>query len=338
MLNTSLYQRLKAQFGRVRIANSGQRAVFRVQKNERGSWGQLIRSGEEYHVNCPFCGDKRGRLYLSYLYGSKQTLDGQTVRFGSGLAHCHNETLCMQERTNRRALWDLLMGKEEELDDFFYQPITVEEEEQPTVIRPRNVIPLRYLPPDHKAIRYLRDRRFDIGELDDHGLCYCSHEEQLPIAENRIFIPIYDHHGDFVGGQFRLPYDPKKGGEKRYLTIPNSHFSHTFYNISRAMKYPEFVVIVEGFFDALRIGDQGIAMLGSELSDQRLALVFRYWKKAIFLPDPDLFNQRTEKTIARVQEKARLSGREFIPIRLKGTRDPADYSREGIWELLRDVI
>lgn len=67
-LNPKLYAALERRFGKVLISNPGERLVERKIPDpvRPGRYKQLIlRSGEYYRVDCPYCGDKKGRLYIN---------------------------------------------------------------------------------------------------------------------------------------------------------------------------------------------------------------------------------------------------------------------------------
>jgi len=78
-LNPTLYDVLRSQFGTVRISNQGQpRRVQELPDPVRFGRFQTraLVKGEQYHVDCPLCGDRRGRLYFSYLFGTPDLRTG----------------------------------------------------------------------------------------------------------------------------------------------------------------------------------------------------------------------------------------------------------------------
>lgn len=88
VLNPVLYQRLVELFGSVKVANAGQSAT-------------PFSGGEQYRVCCPYCNDKRHRLYISHLYATSEH---------RGLAYCHNETHCLDRPDNRDDLYERIVS------------------------------------------------------------------------------------------------------------------------------------------------------------------------------------------------------------------------------------
>ena len=91
VLNPVLYARLVELFDEVRISHEGIEAtpgVVMVVGGQRVSIG--AEHGEYYSVNCPFCGDTRGRLYINHTYTRNRER-----------AVCYNETSCLTGTINR---------------------------------------------------------------------------------------------------------------------------------------------------------------------------------------------------------------------------------------------
>jgi len=322
MLNPALFARLKSVFGTVKVSNHGIEAGIDYSSDPP----VIISSGEEYRVCCPFCGDRRFRLYFSYLYGQVVDTGKTRIRFGH-LAHCHNED-CLSVKENRTKLSELLNQES-------WIPITVAntEPQQPrSVSPPKNLLPLSALGETHPAIEYLRSRDFNIYYLESKGFAYCPFDPDMAIMSGRIFIPIYDLYGNLIGGQGRLIYasDPVL---PKYWTLPGSRLQRSFYNIQSAVG-KDFVVVTEGVFDALRIGDHGIAMLGKTLGPYRWQLLTSLWKKIVLMPDPDV----DEDDLLPENQKTALQriGVEVHFVRLSS--DPADISSLEIWQILRQVL
>ena len=61
---------------------------------------QVIDSGEEYVLNCPFCGDTRHRFYINHMWGTKDDSSGSLNLW---LMHCYNEN-CEENIENQDVL------------------------------------------------------------------------------------------------------------------------------------------------------------------------------------------------------------------------------------------
>lgn len=339
MLNEQLHRSLAELFGEVKIANPGQRASFTTREGDDALWGRVTQGGEEYRICCPYCSDRRFRLYLSYLYGSQQrTEDGRTVRFGSGLAHCFNETACLEREVNRKDFYCAVIGGEPPL--LFAPTKQTQAAIAMDVVYPRHIVPLADLPTDHCAIRYLKGRSFDIACLTKLGLVYCE-EDARPNVEGTIFMPLFDQAGTIVGGQCRLPYDPEGKFPPKYYTLPHTRVSEHLYKAHRAVA-KDMVVVTEGPFDAIRVGDQGVALLGSHISSQQGQLLARHWDTVVFALDSDLQqrNSRAWQSIKSLRRKlaSPQHGKRTAIVKLPPGRDPADLSRDEIWDRIKAAL
>lgn len=96
-----------------------------------------------------------------------------------------------------------------------------------------------------------------------------THGHKLFIAykgryKGRVIIPIYDVVGNILFFQGRaLDNDPKKydnpPAEKSYIILNNDKFDKN-----------KYIMVTEGVFDALSIGDQGTTCLGASVNDEFL--------------------------------------------------------------------
>ncbi len=111
---------------------------------------------------------------------------------------------------------------------------------------------------------------------------------------NRLVFPIHDLRGRVVGFGGRVLGD----GEPKYLNSPETpiyHKGELLYNLHQAkhaIRKAERAVVVEGYFDVLRLVDVGIeevvAPLGTALTRGQARLLKRYTKTVTLLYDSDL--------------------------------------------------
>jgi DNA primase len=116
----------------------------------------------------------------------------------------------------------------------------------------------------------------------------------LPRFRGRLLFPIHDLRGRVVGFGGRL-LGP---GEPKYLNSPESPVfkkGATLYNLhaaKNAIRKEGAVIVVEGYFDVLRLVlagcEQVVAPLGTALTSDQAALLKRYAPQAILLLDSDL--------------------------------------------------
>ena len=341
MLNPPLYQSLKARFGEVRIANEDQKMV--VERSHDHVTGKsletIIDGGENYHVNCPYCSDTRFRLYISYRWN---TLLSDGGVYGKHLVHCFNE------ECNMRDFEDELHAYISQAPKLFLP--TAPPERVPMwheVQWPGTCVPLNTLPNSHPAMVYLRDhpkRPFDPHKLfEEWNLHFCvdapddgtddclipGTEIHARLVRNRIMIPIYKN-GMMVGWQARAIVD----GEKvKYYTMPGFRKSCMLFNGDRARQY-DFGVLVEGFFDAARVGPRSVAAFGHKLSHIQRDLLMAYWNQTgmCIMLDPDAMEDMERLT--KLLHPYSFKWGSFAVQLPAGYEDPAEMSHEAIWALI----
>lgn len=346
MLNRKLYNKLRQKFGKVKISNENRRARFKASKKLENSrdkyWGKVLSSGEEYHVDCPFCDDHRKRLYISYLYGMTIKKGGKKVLFGRGLAWCHNEEHCMNNPHNKKRLWAMI-GPKNTMEQIFLSgpgdttPSTKPVEENNFEF-PRNIVRIDKLLDEHKAIKYLKNERgFDVDYLAKKEFGFClGVTGPLYKASERIIIPVFNKDGDAVGAQARSVGTPDDDNPK-YWTIPGSKFNETFYNIRSAIEQ-DYVVITEGVFDALKVGESGVAILGSSISQKQKFLLSRHWDTIIFLLDADLGEKEEAKYDKLKNLYNTLDRKKNVFWIMLEEGDPGDMRRKELDKLIKGTL
>ena len=155
---------------------------------------------------------------------------------------------------------------------------------------------LGFAPRDLDAMReHLNALGYDDARLIDAGLLVTREEtnEIRPRFRGRLIFPILDASGHHVGFGGRL-LGP---GEPKYLNSADSPVfskARLLYGLTwskHAIRREERVIIVEGYFDAVRLLSAGldavVAPLGTALTEQQAALLGRYTRTAFLLYDSD---------------------------------------------------
>jgi hypothetical protein len=352
ILNPTLFQALQARFGQVRVTNAGQhRVARRVPDPMRpGRFKtQAAQRGEQYAVACPFCNDHKPRLYVSYMYGQK---DSTTGKPNYSLWYCQNEK-CHESVANRRLFRGMTavpLGRRRHAAAGSSSPPPSPEPTGPITL-PEGLIPIDALPPTHPAPAYLLRRGFDLsclrrtwGDISFCDSCLSSR----PVATNRIVIPIYrpaqmfapaaDEEPDLVLGGWQarsIPgMEPLAGADAKYLFAEGMQKSELLYGLELAVTTQGPVYVVEGPTDCWRIGPGSVAIFGKTLSmTQKLLLVHHFaGRPMIVLLDPDARESaqqiRQELTMARGCTDA--DNRVVTADVPSHREDPADCTREEI--------
>jgi DNA primase len=190
---------------------------------------------------------------------------------------------------------------------------------------------------------YLNGLGFNDDRLLDAGLLVKREDEvePRPRFRDRLMFPIHDTSGHTVGFGGRL-IGP---GEPKYL---NSSESQAFskgkllYNLSSArsaIRKEERVILVEGYFDAVRLVDVGIesvvAPMGTALTESQAELLAKNAKTAFLLYDSDAPGQKASFRAADVLLARGVTVRMVV---LPDGEDPdtfvAKFGRDAMEKLL----
>lgn len=182
---------------------------------------------------------------------------------------------------------------------------------------------------------YLAERGLTQETIVDFGLGYCA----KGMMAERIAIPIHDPEGDVVAYAGRYPGEPP-GDTPKYKLPPGFRKSLELFNIDRAIKGPpeEAFVIVEGFFDCMKLHQHGcrkaVALMGSTMSAAQEDLIRKHT------------NGRSQIIVMLDEDEAGRAGREDIAVRLarfafvkihgfaKEDQQPENLTAEEIAEVL----
>lgn len=149
---------------------------------------------------------------------------------------------------------------------------------------------------------YLAERGLSLETLVDFGVGYCA----KGMMADRIAIPIHNPQGEVVAYAGRFPGTPAEDTPK-YKLPQGFRKSLELFNIDRAIKEPadKPLVIVEGFFDCLKLHQHGcrkvVALMGSSLSAAQEDLIKRATdahSRLIVMLDEDEAGQAGREDIA----------------------------------------
>jgi hypothetical protein len=325
-----LYNRLKRRFGGVIVANAGARMALRDLHLADGRRKVTVdEPGEYYRVNCPFCSDTRKRLWVNHRFSEYPWL-----------AHCFNETYCLSGhdgRPRRQRLFQMLFDCNRPFKLKIAFGDAPEDQVPHEVDLPGEIIPLPRLHWTHPANQYLRDRGYDVTELDRmYGVGYCQEAEQTywPLS-GRIFIPVV-MRGELVGWQGRWPQDLnwKQTRTPKYYNLRGMPKRRMLYNFDNAKHYST-VVLVEGVTDVWSVGPMAVSLLGSELTSAQSDLLCEVWRggTCVVMLDGDAQENNEIMTRELSTRFGDRGGRAFS-LRLPPDKDPGDLSRDVIWDMI----
>jgi DNA primase len=132
--------------------------------------------------------------------------------------------------------------------------------------------------PGSPGYDYMRGRGFDDQTLKDFKIGWSA-------RNGMIFVPVHNERGIPVGGVGRTIKD------KRFKNHPGMQPSRYMFNIHRAKRESDTVVIAEASFDVMAVHQAGypnvIGTLGGYWNPVRLDMVSRHFNKIILLTDED---------------------------------------------------
>ena len=151
---------------------------------------------------------------------------------------------------------------------------------------------------------YLTERGLTPETVVDFGLGHCA----KGMMAGRIAIPIHNADGKVVAYAGRWPGEPPDGSTPKYKLPPGFRKSQELFNLDRAGKEPGPLIIVEGFFGAMKLWQCGVkrvvALMGSTLSTAQAELIRKHT------------DSRSQVIVMLDEDEAGRAGREDIVSRL----------------------
>jgi DNA primase len=191
------------------------------------------------------------------------------------------------------------------------------------------------LQPEHP---YLVERGLTPETITNFGIGFCA----KGLMADRIAIPIRNAEGDVVAYAGRWPGNPPEGTPK-YKLPQGFRKSLELYNVDKAFKEApdEPLVIVEGFFDCMRLWQLGykkvVALMGSSLSEAQEELIRKHTDSqthAVLMLDEDEAGKAAREEIA-----GRLA--KFLFVKIHGFREegrqPEHLNAEEAAEILGGI-
>jgi hypothetical protein len=340
--NQLLYNRLTKIFGKVLVAREGT-------------------EDEEYRICCPFCGDKRHRLYVNCKWG---VYDAITNTSNIHLVHCYNES-CVQPSTTDDRTWQIRCERRQRLFDQVYHeqnrhivlnPITATKkpDNEPAEL-PGRVIKFQTLAtkyPQHPAVTYMQYRGFDPKLLGTkYGFMYCDKvvNNLYRMAENTIIMPILKGNMLYswiarAVGDTRPDIWANHKGWKKYYNMPGRPLSVVGYNLDQALCYST-VVLVEGVLDVIKTGDYATCLftktVPANLKKRIIHGLTEYGSKAtlVIMLDPDQSAPEKRAHSLHHIEAAASVFQPYIPnilkVYLPDGEDPGSMTTADITNIIR---
>lgn len=344
MINQVLYRHLVRIFGEVEIVNENEPILF----EKRIGYDAQVRmyksqSGEQYKMNCPFCGDSRGRLYISHAWG----MDKDNKFPTSKLVVCQNEhceqtpyvrQLDVAARCSNPKQW-----LEYRLKNKYTSPLPTLITNLPAAIKTKRLpfpgrnwsTAVNELDSGHPARLYLESRDMDVDILFNTYRVVYTHT--YPVQENgkdyswlegRLFIPNFVE-GRIDGWQARLISGEAK---LKYFNCPAWKKSEAVYGAASARRF-EGALLQEGVTDCWRVGAPAICGYGKSLSAAQCRIISDSWGCVGIMYDPDADDDKVRSAHKAIKALGRRVNKVFR-VELPDGRDPADCSHDEVWKYI----
>jgi DNA primase len=182
-----------------------------------------------------------------------------------------------------------------------------------------------------EAKQYFYSRRIDLQSITHFSLGYSP-------KQNMVTVPVHSPDGTPVGLVGRSI------SEKKFKNSTNLPRSKTMFNIHRAKKIGDHVIIVESSFDAIRVHQAGfpnvVATLGGHISSENIGLLNRYFNKVTIMTDSDLAGRELGVTIcSRLKNKDLLwASYSYGKIYPHDAKDVGDMTDEEIKTCVKNAV
>jgi hypothetical protein len=305
--------------------------------NRRRSY-KLQEGGEHYSVGCPFCGDKKHHLWISYVWGATIKVDNKYLDIGSFPAHCYRRN-CLKDKENRKQLLGMISLNPSDTVPIDAGTFSMEVWEKEEFILPQG-IPVNSPSIPSYMKEYIAGRGLDIGEMAERWQVQVALIDFYKPWPCLVF-PIVQR-GLIKGWQARFvgPEEWLKENDKPKYYIPRGlKKSWMLYNMDNAKYYP-FAVMSEGVFDVQTSGPAGVGIFGKKPSTFQTTLLSTLWGNGslIWVPDEDdpesvqIAEEKTEEWNKKglFKKKAHVAR---VP-----SGDLAEYGRSEAWKLIQQQV
>lgn len=188
---------------------------------------------------------------------------------------------------------------------------------------------LRGIDPSHP---YLTARGISRETIERFGAGFFSGKGSMA---GRVVIPIRNERGELVAYAGRAI----DGTEPKYKFPAGFHKSLVLYNLDQALRQESSggaVIVVEGFFDCMKVWQAGyacVALMGSSLSQEQEELLCQRFRQAVLMFDGDEAGQTCTEDCLK-----RLASRLWVRVvEVPKDKQPDQFTEDEISEILASV-
>ena len=177
---------------------------------------------------------------------------------------------------------------------------------------------------------YLKERGVSVSTAQKFGVGFFPGKGSM---HDRIVIPIHNPKGELVAYAGRSI----DGSEPRYRFPAGFHKSMELYNVHR-MKEEVSVVLVEGFFDCMKVTEAGypcVALMGSTMSNAQEELIREHFAHVVVMLDGDEAGRGASEGIA---DRLRRVVYQVDVVALDNRAQPDQLSTTELHRMLNSIL
>lgn len=269
-------------------------------------FGRYKISGDEIIVNCPFCvlrGEGVNTTYKLYINIKKQLYNCFRCLSKGKLVNLFPQLAAIEVKSDE-VIKDVgnnleQLPKMQRLEDLSY-------------------------PWNDLVYGFLHDKKFSPSILSDKAFFVENYKKNDFSFGPRLMFPIYQF-GSYRGFQGRTIY---KNTLPKYIGATGMDRKSILYNYDIAFFQAKELIITEGFFDCLRVGDTAVATLGKQVTENQIRLIkLGSFKRVVVFLDQD-----AEVEATKIAEKLCVYFPTYIAYPTK--KDPGEMTKKEINNVL----
>jgi DNA primase len=145
----------------------------------------------------------------------------------------------------------------------------------------------------------LKTRGFTPDILREFGVGYYPRKGMM---HGRVVFPIHNIEGELIAYVGRWAEDPVPSGKRKYFLPPGFRRGLELYNLHRAIQEGVEAIVVEGYFDVLRLYEAGyrcvVSIMGAAITDEQIELLKEHFDRVLLLLDADEAGRKATVSIA----------------------------------------
>lgn len=329
MLNPALKGHLESLFGAVTIHSENEPAQITFVRYPGGDYFRP-RKGEYYAITCPFCG-RRGKLWVSHTFGTTiKGVDGVPVKCVKKVFHCFR---CEFDKKNKDQTRKFIDALEKGVTDGIQVDLDAVMEASAKKIDVPSVFPHAYPLMDSFmtfGAEYVASRGFDPVEVEKTWGGRLTNDFRF-FGHPYVVFPIFRHGVPCTWQARRIGDDDS---HPKYYFDPAGRKSEFLFNMDRA-RHSSVGVLVEGIFDAMRVGPlHALATFGKVPSARQTSLLKSLYRYGTLIVAYDRDFLADSEALTATWRAAGLF-KNVYNIVFPDERDPGDYETGDLWNLIK---